>query len=127
MRLVGRVAALAWSPVAVPADHSRAAFSARPLQLEGALVDRAWRNLHPLFGLRHVDDNAEERIWRLEVDGNALTRQRTGVTGELFAVGSQARVFGRASGGATGGYAGPRWCEDPAGGRDQHPRTARPQ
>ena len=97
MRLVGMVAALAWPPVAVPADHSRVAFSARPLQLEGALVDGAWRNLHPLFCLRHVDDNGEERVGRLEVYGDALTLQRTGVTGELFAVGSQARVFGRAS------------------------------
>jgi len=126
MRSVGMVAALEWPPVAVPAHRSRAEFSACPLELEGAFVDGAWRNLQPLLGLRHVDDNGEERIRRLEAYGNALTRQRTGVTGELSAAGTQESSDGFPSG-ATGDYAGPRWCEDPAGGPDQLPLTARPE
>ena len=145
MRLVGMVVALVWPPVAVPAHRSRAEFPAYPLQFEGALVDGSWRNPHALLRYWHVDDNGEERPWRREAYGNALTLQRTGVTGELSAAGSQARVFGRVSerydrvrSPVTVSWTmAPRRCSNTTqcpvgaktlkGGPDQRPRTACPE
>jgi hypothetical protein len=123
-------------PIAAAAHHSRAEFSDRELELEGELIEVAWRNPHPLFNIRSIGDNGEEEVWRLEVYGNALTLQRTGVSGEMFVPGSQVRVFGRVSDrrdrvmltshiqlhdGTEAVFeyeAGPHWSENAVGGRD---------
>lgn len=97
MRFVSFLTLLGCLPAAVSAHHSRAEFSERTLELEGELIDVAWRNPHPLFSLRSVDENGDEQVWRLEAYGNALTLQRTGVSGEMFVPGRQVRVFGRVS------------------------------
>lgn len=136
MKRYAAVVPLLCLPVSVPAHHSRAEFSDRALELEGELIDVSWRNPHPLFSLRSVDENGQEEVWRLEAYGNALTLQRTGVTGDLFTPGSQVRVFGRASNRrdrvlltshiqlddgteAVLEYeSGPHWSENHVGGRD---------
>ena len=97
MRFVTVMAALACLPATASAHHSRAEFSDSALELEGNLIDVSWRNPHPLFRLRSVNENGEEEVWRLEAYGNALTLHRTGVTGDLFTAGSHVRVFGRVS------------------------------
>jgi len=136
MRLIFMLVALSCLPVAASAHHSRAEFSDREIELEGELIDVAWRNPHPLFSLRSIDDSGEEQVWRLEAYGNALTLQRTGVSGEMFVPGSRVRVFGRVSDRrdqvmltshiqlddgteAVLEYeAGPHWSENHVGGRD---------
>ena len=97
MRVITAMVALMCLPIAVSAHHSRAEFSDRGLELEGELLSVRWRNPHPLFSLRTVNDNGDTELWRLEAYGNALTLQRTGVTGELFSNGDYVRVVGNIS------------------------------
>ena len=136
MRFIFVLVVFSCLPIAAAAHHSRAEFSDRELELEGELIEVAWRNPHPLFNIRSIDDNGEEEVWRLEAYGNALTLQRTGVSGEMFVPGSQVRVFGRVSARrdrvmltshiqlhdgteAVLEYeAGPHWSENAVGGRD---------
>lgn len=97
MRFITVIVGLACLPLTAPAHHSRAEFSDTALELEGELVSISWRNPHPLFRLKSLNLNGEEEEWQLEAYGNALTLQRTGVTGNLFAAGDHVRVLGKVS------------------------------
>jgi hypothetical protein len=81
------------------AHHSRAEFSGSDdvQELSGELVESVWRNPHPRFTLRTVNEAGEDELWMLEAYGNALTLQRTGVMGSHFEVGQQISVVGRIS------------------------------
>lgn len=96
-RFISTVAGLVSLPVLALAHHSRAEFSDIDRELEGRLLDVQWRNPHPVFTLQTVSDTGEQEIWRLEAYGNALTLQRTGVSGDLFSVGDIVRVAGKLS------------------------------
>ena len=57
MRFIFVLVAFSCLPIAAAAHHSRAEFSDRELELEGELIEVAWRNPHPLFNIRSIDDN----------------------------------------------------------------------
>ncbi len=86
-------------PVIASAHHSRAEFSNdnEIREFDGELVDVIWRNPHPRFALRTVNESGQEELWRLEAYGNALSLQRTGVTADHFSTGQRVRVAGRVS------------------------------
>jgi hypothetical protein len=86
-------------PITSLAHHSRAEFSvgSQTQELDGELVEIVWRNPHPRFTLRSVNDSGQEELWELEAYGNAASLQRTGITGDNFMLGEQVRVVGRAS------------------------------
>jgi hypothetical protein len=92
------VGAFVCCPALTFAHHSRAEFTDVDLELEGELLEVQWRNPHPIFTIKIVDEAGVEETWRLEAYGNALTLQRTGISGELFPVGGTIRVAGKVSG-----------------------------
>ena len=97
MRFITLMVGFACLPASLQAHHSRAEFSDSSVELEGELISVSWRNPHPLFRVRSVNESGVEEVWQLEAYGNALTLQRTGVTGDMFTVGDPVRVLGKAS------------------------------
>lgn len=96
-RLTFFIAAMSFIPTAGIAHHSRSEFSETDRVIEGRLLEVQWRNPHPIFRLLTVNDAGQEEEWRLEAYGNALTLQRTGLSGDMFVVGEVVRVAGKLS------------------------------
>lgn len=65
------------------------------LELEGEIAEILWRNPHPRLRLRVTEEDGEEGIWELELDGSPISYARRGVTAEDFAqIGDRVRVAG---------------------------------
>lgn len=65
------------------------------MELEGEITDVFWRNPHPRLRMSVANDNGEETIWELELDGSPISYSRRGISAEDFAqVGDQVRVAG---------------------------------
>jgi hypothetical protein len=68
------------------------------LELEGEITEILWRNPHPRLRLRAVDENGQEGIWELELDGSPISYARRGVAAEDFAqIGDRVRIAGVAA------------------------------
>lgn len=74
------------------AHHSQAFFSEEFTQLEGELVDVAWRNPHVRFTLR-VGSGANEELIRIETN-SIYYLQRAGITRDRVQVGDQVVIGG---------------------------------
>ena len=74
------------------AHHSQAFFSDEFTQLEGELVDVAWRNPHVRFTLR-VGEGADEEFFRIETN-SIYYLQRAGITRDRIQVGDHVVVGG---------------------------------
>jgi len=97
LRIAFALAALG-APLVGSGHHSRAEFTDTDLEIEGRLLEVQWRNPHPIFRLAVVNEAGQEEDWRLEAYGNALTLQRTGISGDMFEIGATVRVAGKISG-----------------------------
>lgn len=94
------IAALTLSvlPAVTGAHHSRAEFSEDVLEIEGEIVEVAWRNPHPIITVKSADATGTERLWMVESWQSANTLDRKGVPeGNLFHVGDRVTVAGRES------------------------------
>ena len=85
-------------PAVTGGHHSNAEFSEDVLEIEGEIVEVAWRNPHPIITLRSADAAGTEKIWKVESSQSANTLDRKGVPdGYLFRVGDPIAVAGRES------------------------------
>ena len=94
------VAALTFSvlPAVTGAHHSNAEFSEDIIEIEGEIVELAWRNPHPIITVRSADAAGAEKLWKVEASQSANTLDRKGVPdGYLFRVGDPIAVAGRES------------------------------
>ncbi|MDE0003033.1 MAG: DUF6152 family protein [Rhodospirillaceae bacterium] len=94
------IAALTLSvlPAVTGAHHSRAEFSEDVFEIEGEIVEVAWRNPHPIITVRSVDAAGMEKLWKVESWQSANTLERKGVRdGNPFRVGDSITVAGRES------------------------------
>tara|TARA_B100001250_G_scaffold290868_1_gene252610 strand:- start:2565 stop:3599 length:1035 start_codon:yes stop_codon:yes gene_type:complete len=76
--------------------HSRSYFSEEIYEVEGELIDFNWGNPHIRFKLSGIDDSGQPIIWDIEA-GSIYMLQRTGLTKELFEIGSKMKFAGRVS------------------------------
>jgi hypothetical protein len=89
------VALCAWTHTA-SAHHSHAEFSSESFTMDGELISIAWHNPHPAMILKVANVNGEEN-WHIQVLGNINGLRRTGVTGEVFALGERLSITGHTS------------------------------
>ena len=80
------------------AHHSRAEFADEVQQIEGQIVEIAWRNPHPVLTVSVTNDAGEAELWELESWSSANSLARKGVVGEVFEVGQTVRAAVRLSG-----------------------------
>ena len=79
-------------PVVVSAHHSQAFFSEEFTQLEGELVDVAWRNPHVRFTLR-TGTGGDEELIRIETN-SIYYLQRAGITSDRIRTGDHVVIGG---------------------------------
>ena len=98
--LTTTIAAIAFLaiPLELQAHHSFAAtFDATTVdELEGEVVDVAWRNPHVLFTLRTTDANGQEAVYDIESHSLSIMR-RMDITSDALRVGDTIRVAGHPS------------------------------
>ena len=83
-------------PLVSVAHHSFGLYSTDVSELEGVLVDVAWRNPHVQLTFDSTGENGQEVRWTLE--GPALyVLERRGISRDFFQVGEQLRIAGRAN------------------------------
>ena len=80
------------------AHHSRAEFADEVQQIEGQIVEIAWRNPHPVLTVSVTNDAGEAELWELESWSSANSLARKGVVGDVFEVGQTVRAAVRLSG-----------------------------
>ena len=97
MRTVYAALPLLITPILAGAHHSRAEFSDEMIEVEGEIVDVAWRNPHPVITIRAVDDGGAEKLWRIESWQSANSLDRKGLPGATFQLGDRVTVAGQAS------------------------------
>ena len=78
--------------------HSRAEFSTERKEIEGQIVEIAWRNPHPILTLSVTNESGEEELWEVESWSSANSLSRKGVIGDVFEVGQTVRAAVRPSG-----------------------------
>ena len=78
------------------AHHSRSYFSEDIYEIEGELIDFSWSNPHIRFKLSGLDDSGQPTVWDIEA-GSIYMLQRTGLSRDLFEIGSKMRFAGRIS------------------------------
>tara|TARA_A100000164_G_scaffold367996_1_gene390628 strand:+ start:846 stop:1889 length:1044 start_codon:yes stop_codon:yes gene_type:complete len=76
--------------------HSRSYFSEEIYEVEGELIDFTWGNPHIRFKLSGVDSSGQPIIWDIEA-GSIYMLQRTGLSQDLFEIGSNMKFAGRVS------------------------------
>ncbi|MED5534803.1 MAG: DUF6152 family protein [Pseudomonadota bacterium] len=79
------------------AHHSRAEFANEIREIEGEVVEVAWRNPHPVLTLRTTNDAGENELWDVEGWQSANVLSRKGVAGDVFTVGQNVRAAVRRS------------------------------
>jgi len=97
MRVLAATLSILFLPAVASAHHSRAEFADEIQEIEGELVEVAWRNPHPVLTLKVVNDAGEEELWDVEGWQSANSLLRKGLTGDVFTVGDQVRAAVRAS------------------------------
>ena len=98
MRVIAATLFFLILPAAASAHHSRAEFADEIQEIEGELVDIAWRNPHPVLTLKVVNDAGEEELWNVEGWQSANSLLRKGLTADAFTVGDQVRAAVQVSG-----------------------------
>ncbi len=83
---------LAAAPLIGRAHHSTANFSAESVEIEGTIIDVAWRNPHVEFTL---ETGSAER-WRL-VSNSLYDLKRAGITRDVLVVGEHVKIAGTPS------------------------------
>ena len=89
MRVIALTLSILILPAVASAHHSRAEFAAEVQEIEGELVEIAWRNPHPVLTLKVANDAGEEELWNVEGWQSANSLLRKGVTADVFTVGHQ--------------------------------------
>ncbi|MFP6828176.1 MAG: DUF6152 family protein [Gammaproteobacteria bacterium] len=92
MRVIALTLSILILPAVASAHHSRAEFAAEVQEIEGELVEIAWRNPHPVLTLKVVNDAGEEELWNVEGWQSANSLLRKGVTADVFTVGDRVRA-----------------------------------
>jgi len=92
MRVIAVTLSILMLPAIASAHHSRAEFAAEVQEIEGVLVEVAWRNPHPVLTLRVVNDAGAEELWNVEGWQSANSLLRKGVTADVFTVGDRVRA-----------------------------------
>ena len=90
--------ALSILPAIGSTHHSRAEFSTELREIEGRIVEIAWRNPHPILTLSVTNEDGEDELWEVESWSSANSLNRKGVTGDVFEVGQTVRAAVRPSG-----------------------------
>ena len=85
-------------PIIGSAHHSRAEFSSEREEIEGKVVEIAWRNPHPILTLSVTNEAGEEELWEVESWSSANSLSRKGVVGDVFEIGQTVRAAVRQSG-----------------------------
>ena len=92
MRVIAATLSILVLPAAASAHHSRAEFASEVQEIEGVLVEVAWRNPHPVLTLRVVNDAGEEELWNVEGWQSANSLLRKGLTADVFTVGDRVKA-----------------------------------
>jgi len=92
MKLIIAVLPLLALPSIASAHHSRAEFADEIQEMEGELVEIAWRNPHPVLTIRVVNDVGEAELRNVEGWQSANSALRKGLTADAFTVGARVRA-----------------------------------
>ena len=84
-------------PTTGSAHHSRAEFADDVQEIEGEIVEIAWRNPHPVLTVSATNDAGEEELWEVESWSSANALARKGGVGEVFEIGQTVRAAVRLS------------------------------
>tara|TARA_B100000029_G_C17581898_1_gene959890 strand:- start:387 stop:1511 length:1125 start_codon:yes stop_codon:yes gene_type:complete len=84
-------------PAVGSTHHSRAEFSNEIEEIEGQIVEIAWRNPHPVLTLNVSNDAGESELWEVESWSAVNQLVRKGVVGDLFQIGQTVRAAVRPS------------------------------
>jgi len=98
MRCLTFTLSLLLVPVIGSTHHSRAEFADDAMEIEGEIVEIAWRNPHPVLTVSVTNDAGEEELWEVESWSSANSLARKGVVGDVFTVGQTVRAVVRLSG-----------------------------
>jgi hypothetical protein len=65
------------------------------IELEGEIIAVFWRSPHPRFRLKVLNEDSEEIVWELELNGNPISYRRQGLTADNIArLGDKVKVAG---------------------------------
>lgn len=78
--------------------HSQAEFNIEVQEIQGEIVDIAWRNPHPVLTVSVANDAGEAELWEVESWSSANSLARKGVVADVFEVGQTVRAAVRLSG-----------------------------
>lgn len=84
-------------PLPASAHHSFGMFSEDLSLIEGELIDIAWRNPHVIFTLSVPSESGGESVQWIVEGGAVYVLQRRDITNDMFKVGDQISVLGRAN------------------------------
>jgi hypothetical protein len=87
MKILAVIVSLALLPAVAAAHHSRAEFSSVIEEIQGELVEIAWRNPHPVLIIKVTDEDDSETLLQVEGWQSANSLTRKGITSEAFRVG----------------------------------------
>ena len=93
-------------PTIGSAHHSRAEFADDVVEIEGEIVEIAWRNPHPVLTISVTNDAGEQELWEVESWSSANGLARKGVVGDVFELGQEVRAAVRLSGRRPGTFLG---------------------
>ena len=76
MKFLTAILPLLILPTTTLGHHSRAEFAEEMQEVEGELVNVAWRNPHPVLTIKVVNDSGEDELWNVEgwQSANSLLR-----------------------------------------------------
>jgi hypothetical protein len=86
------------APAVSSAHHSRAEFVDQVQEIEGEIVEVAWRNPHPVVTLKVTNAAGEDELWDVEGWSSATSLIRKGIPGDAFTVGQRVKAAVRLSG-----------------------------
>ena len=85
-------------PAMGSAHHSQAEYATEVREIEGEIVEIAWRNPHPVLTLSVANDAGEAELWEIESWSSANSLARKGLVADVFEVGQAVRAAVRLSG-----------------------------
>lgn len=96
-RILTFTLALLVLPTMSAAHHSQAEFATEVEEIEGEIVEIAWRNPHPVLTVSVANDAGEAELWEVESWSSANSLARKGLHADVFEVGQTVRAAVRLS------------------------------
>ncbi|MFL2546690.1 MAG: DUF6152 family protein [Candidatus Rariloculaceae bacterium] len=92
MKFAATALSLLILPTLASSHHSRVEFEAEIQEVQGELIDVAWRNPHPVLTIRVANDAGEDELMLVEGWQSANSMLRKGLTGDVFTTGTTVRA-----------------------------------